>query len=419
MEQLTNWLANILANTTWWTWNAENSAQVIVWIVYGLILTFVVAPAAMIVLTWLERKIIARIQDRIGPNRAGPFGIFQAIADAIKMLTKEDITPTGADIIPFNIGPGLAAIASILIFAVIPFAPGVIGTDLNIGVFYVVAVGSFGILGILMSGWSSNNKYALLGAFRAVSQMVSYEVPMVISLITVTLVAGSMSTVKIIEGQTLANGGWYLIAMPLTFLIFFLASVAEVGRSPFDLLEADSEIVAGFHVEYSGMKFAMFMISEYVHALAVSALVAALFMGGWNGPGVATLSVSAPFWAAVLGFIYFLAKMGVVIFILMWFRGTLPRFRIDQLLDFGWKFLTPLSLVNLLVVAFVVKLFQPGTSAGINIAAGPLANLGGAGQTVFLLISSLLVAFLASLVVRAFARRSRDLGLRAISAVEN
>ena len=173
MEQIINWLAEILSNTSWWGLPVESSAAVIVWAVYGFILALVVAPLAMIVLTWLERKFIARIQDRIGPNRAGPFVIFQAVADAIKMLTKEDITPLGSDRIPFNIGPGLAAIASILIFAVLPFAPGLIGTDLNIGMFYIVAVGSFGILGILMSGWSSNNKYAWLGAFRAVSHPVS------------------------------------------------------------------------------------------------------------------------------------------------------------------------------------------------------------------------------------------------------
>ncbi len=388
----------------------ESSAAVIVWAVYGFILALVVAPMAMIVLTWLERKIIARIQDRIGPNRAGPFGVMQAMADAIKMLTKEDITPLGADRIPFNIGPGLAAVASILIFAVLPVAPGLIGTDLSIGIFYVVAVGSFSILGILMSGWSSNNKYALLGAFRAVSQLVSYEVPMVIALITVAVVAGSMSTLSITENQTLANGGWYIFAMPLTFLIFFLASVAEVGRSPFDLLEADSEIVAGFHVEYSGLK---------LHALAVAALSATLFLGGWNGPGVAQAVAASPFWGGVLGFGYYLLKMGIFIFIMMWFRGTLPRFRIDQLLDFGWKFMTPLSLVNLLVIAFIVRLFQPGSSMGVEIPAGPLASWGGIGQTITMLVASVLLVFLTTLVVRAFARRSRAKGFRAIAAIEN
>ncbi len=421
MEQLINWLANILENTSWWGLPADVSAAVIVWSVYGFILALVVAPMAMIVLTWLERKIIARIQDRIGPNRAGPFGLLQAVADAIKMLTKEDTTPAGADRVPFNIGPGLAAVAAILIYAVIPVAPGIVGTDLNIGIFYIVAVGSFGVLGILMAGWSSNNKYALLGAFRAVSQLVSYEIPMVLSLITIAVVAGSMSTVTIVDKQSWVNGGWYLIAMPVTFLLFFLSSVAEVGRSPFDLLEADSEIVAGFHVEYSGLKFGLFMIAEYVHALAVAALTATLFLGGWHGPFVTQLTASSPVAGAILGHIYFLLKVGVIVFILMWFRGTLPRFRIDQLLDFGWKFMTPVALLNLLVTAFVVKLFQPGVSTGMGyaISAGPLASFGGVGQTIALLIANLLVAFLVSLAVRAFARRSKAQALRAVAAVEN
>ncbi len=420
MEQLINWFANILENTSWWGLPAQPSAAIIVWSVYGFILALVVAPLAMIVLTWLERKIIARIQDRIGPNRAGPFGLLQAVADAIKMLTKEDITPTGADRVPYNIGPGLAAVAAIMIYAVIPVAPGIIGTDLNIGVFYIVAVGSFGVLGILMAGWSSNNKYALLGAFRAVSQLVSYEIPMVLSLITITVVAGSMSTVTIVDKQAWSNGGWYLVAMPVTFLIFFLSSVAEVGRSPFDLLEADSEIVAGFHVEYTGLKFGMFMIAEYVHALAVAALTATLFMGGWHGPFVAQVTAASPVWGAILGHIYFLIKVGIIVFILMWFRGTLPRFRIDQLLDFGWKFMTPVALLNLLITAFVVKLFQPAvTGMGYTIPAGPLANFGGVGQTIALLVASLVVAFIAATSVRAFARRSRAAALRSIAAVEN
>jgi NADH-quinone oxidoreductase subunit H len=298
-------------------------------------------------------------------------------------------------------------------------APGVIGTDLNIGIFYVMAVGSFGILGILMAGWSSNNKYALLGAFRAVAQLVSYEVPLVVSLITVAVVAGSMSTITIVENQAWAKGGWYILAMPLTFLIFFLASMAEVGRSPFDLLEADSEIVAGFHVEYSGMKYAMFMIGEYVHMLAVAMLSAVLFLGGWDGPFVNLAYQAFPLLGGLLGFTYFVIKTFLFIFIMMWFRGTLPRFRIDQLLNFGWKFLTPLSLFNLLVTAFVVKLFQPASSVGVVIPAGPLANFGGIGEAVALLLSNLLIAFLTSLVIRSIARRSQARGLRAVAAVES
>lgn len=416
MEQIITWLADLLATASWWPWAAQSSAAIIVWVVYGLILAFGVAPAAMIVLTWMERKVLARIQDRLGPNRAGPFGIFQAVADAIKMLVKEDITPTGADRVPYNIAPALSAVSAVLVFAVIPFAPGIIGADLNIGVFYVVAVSSFGILGILIAGWSSNNKFALVGAFRAVAQLVSYEIPLVVSLLTVTLVAGSMSMTAIVDGQSLANGAWYVVALPLAFLIFMIANLAETNRCPFDLLEADSEIVAGFHVEYSGMKYAMFMIGEYVHMLAGACLLAVLFFGGWRGPFVELLP---PFWGGLLGLIYLLAKAGFFIFVMMWFRGTFPRFRIDHMLDFCWKFLTPLSLVNLLVTAFVIKLFQPGSSAGVPMAAGPLAFLGPWGQTLALLIANLVLAFITSLVVANLARQSQSRGLRAVAAVDN
>lgn len=416
MEQIITWLAGLLTNLSWWPWAQDTSATMIVLIVYGLILAFGVAPAAMIILTWMERKVLARIQDRLGPNRAGPFGVFQAVADAIKMLTKEDITPEGADRIPFNIAPGLAAVSSVLVLAVIPFAPGVIGTDLNIGLLYVMAVGAFGILGILIAGWSSNNKFALLGAFRAVAQLVSYEIPLVVALLTVAVTAGSMSMNTIVDGQSLANGSWYVISLPIAFAIFFTANLAEIGRSPFDLLEADSEIVAGFHVEYSGMKYAMFMIGEYVHMVAGAGLTAVLFFGGWRGPGVELLP---PFWGGLLGLTYLLVKIFFFIFVMMWFRGTFPRFRIDQMLDFCWKFLTPLALVNLLVTAFVVKLFQPASSAGVQTVAGPLAGFGSGGQTIALLVTNIGLIFITSLVIRSFARRSRETGLRALAAVDN
>jgi len=416
MEPLITWLANLLSQWRWWPFPPLTSAAWIVWLVYAAIIAFVIAPMAMIVLTWLERKILARIQDRIGPNRAGPFGVFQAIADAIKMLTKEDLTPEGADKIPFNIAPGLAALAAILVFAVLPVAPGVVGVDLNIGVFYIMAVGAYGIIAVLMAGWSSNNKYSLLGAFRAVAQLVAYEVPLALALITVTLVAGSMSTTAIVDGQ---QSGWYFIAIPLTFFIFFVSNMAEINRSPFDLLEAESELVAGFHIEYSAFKYALFMIGEYVHMLAAASFGAVFFLGGWRGPFIDWAIQTSPLLGAALGLIYFLMKVGFMIFVLMWIRGTLPRFRIDHLLDFGWKFLTPLALLNLMVVAFVVKLFQPAV-AEVGLDAGLLRPwyLGGWGQTLGLLLASILVVIVASAVVKGFAHRSKEAGLRAIAAVE-
>jgi NADH-quinone oxidoreductase subunit H len=415
MEQIIQWLGNL----PWWMWLESQpwwppfvTASLVIWALFAGFLALGLPPMAMISLTWLERKIVARIQDRIGPNRAGPFGLLQAVADTIKMLTKEDITPTGADRLPYNLAPGLVAISAVLVYAVIPFASGLIGADLNIGVLYVVAVGSIGILGVLMAGWSSNNKYALLGAFRAVAQLVSYEIPIMIALVTVVMVAGSMSTVAITEAQSFANGHiWFIVSMPLTWFIFFVASVAETGRSPFDLLEAESEIIAGFHVEYTGLKFGLFMIGEYVHMLAVAMLTAVIFLGGYRGPFIDQAVAYSPLLGGVLGFIYFNIKTFIFVFIMMWFRGTLPRFRIDHLLDFGWKFLVPVGLINLVVTALLVKLFQPDI--------GPLGSLNYL-LPVALLVTNLALIALSMWAVRNVARRNRqNVGLRALSAVEN
>jgi len=375
----------------------------------------VAAPAGLIILTWLERKIIARIQDRLGPNRAGPFGLLQAIADMVKMFTKEDITPAKADRLVYNIAPGLGMFAAIMAFAVIPFAPGFAGTQMNVGLLYIVAIGGLGTLAILMAGWASNNKYALLGAFRAVAMLLTYEIPMVMTLVMVAVVAGSMSMVDVVEAQ---SGMWFVVSMPVAFLIFFLSGVAEVGRSPFDLVEAESEIIAGFHTEYSGIKFGMIMIAEYVHMFALSFFTAVLFLGGWQIPFIDVAALPAPF-AAILGLISLLVKVFFFVFVMMWLRGTLPRFRIDHLLDFGWKFLVPLTLVLLIGVAFVIRLFAPGSSVGIPVAAGPLSGLGMPGQVVALLVTNLLVLGLALVVVSSAARRTRSKALRAVSAVDS
>jgi NADH-quinone oxidoreductase subunit H len=374
----------------------------------------VVAPAMLIILTWLERKIIARIQDRIGPNRAGPFGLLQGLADMIKMFTKEDITPASADRIVYNIAPGLSMISAIMTFAVIPFAPGFVGSDLNAALLYIVAVGGLGTLAILMGGWASNNKYALLGAFRVVAMLLTYEIPMIMALITVTIAAGSMSMVSIIEAQ---SGMWYIVSLPVVFLIFFLAGIAETGRSPFDLIEAESELIAGFHTEYSGIKFGMFMIGEYVHMFALSFFCAVLFLGGWQIPFINVGAMPGPI-GPILGFISLIIKVFLFVFIMMWFRGTLPRFRIDHLLDFGWKFLVPLSLVLMIGVAVVVRFFAPGSSAAVPVEPGPLSGLGYAGEVVALLAVNVLIAVIAVAVVSNAARRSRNKGLRAVAAVE-
>lgn len=335
-------------------------------VIMQLIGVVVVATFCLLLIiftTWLERKVVARMQDRLGPNRAGPFGILQSIADVIKFLTKEDLMPTGADRWVFNIAPLLAVIAVLLIWAVIPFSWNVIGTNVNIGVIYVVAVGAFGTLSILMAGWGSNNKYALLGAFRVVAQLISYEVPMILALLVPVLLARSMRMNDIV----MAQGVWFIVLAPIAALIFFITSLAEVGRTPFDLLEAESEIVAGYHIEYSGMKWALFMLAEFLHAFTISALFATLFLGGWRGPGVGDLNRPG---IPILGVVYFLIKSFLVYFVVMWVRGTLPRIRIDHMLAFCWKFLTPVALVNISVMAVVDKLI-PAT-AGLWGRAGIL-----------------------------------------------
>ncbi|MBM3144032.1 MAG: NADH-quinone oxidoreductase subunit NuoH [Chloroflexi bacterium] len=324
---------------------AENLVKVIS-LAIGATIVATLSLATVIALIWVERKIAGRLQDRPGPNRAGPYGLFQPFADIIKIFTKEITIPDGADHVAFNIAPVLALGSVLLIWAVIPFAATVVGANINVGVLYIVAVGSFGVVAVLMAGWSSNNKFALLGSFRAVAQMVSYEVPMVIALLTPVLLARSMGLNDIVAAQT----PWFIIVAPLAALIFLITSMAEVGRAPFDLLEAESEIVAGFHTEYSGMGFGAFYVSEFLHVWTIGALIATFFLGGWSGPGVETLPV--------LGILYFYLKTFIGYFVVTWIRLSLPRVRIDQLLAFNWKFLTPLSLAVLIVTAILDKALE-------------------------------------------------------------
>ena len=330
------------------------------------------AGAIAILLIWAERKLVARIQDRLGPNRVGPYGLLQTIADALKLLTKEVLIPAGADRIIFQMAPLLVVASVIGVWAVIPLAPGLIGSDVNVGLLYIVSVGSIGILGIMMAGLSSNNKYALLGAFRTVAQMVSFAVPLIFSLLVPTLLAGSMGMAEIVEAQ---EGLWFIFLAPLAALIFFVSSIAEVGRAPFDLMEAESEIVAGFHIEYSGMAFGMFFVGEFVHAFTISALTAVIFLGGWRGPGAEAFPL--------LGLVYFLLKASIMFFVVIWIRGTFPRIRIDQMNAFNWKFVTPLALVVLMVTAVVDKLaieqgwprFLAHSTANLLMVIGTLAIL--------------------------------------------
>jgi NADH-quinone oxidoreductase subunit H len=303
-------------------------------------------------LIWGERKLLARFQDRLGPNRVGPWGVFQTVADFVKLIGKEIIVPTRADKAVYLLAPLLVVLSVVGIWAVVPLAPGVVGTDLEVGVLYIVAIGAVGTLGIMMAGWSSNNKYALIGAFRSVAQLVSYEVPMVLVLLVPVILASSMSLVGIVDAQA---GMWFIVMAPVAALVYLVTSIAENGRAPFDLLEGESEIVAGFNIEYSALAFGMFFVAEFLHSFTIGAVVATLFLGGWRGPG----AEAYPF----LGFVYFLLKTLAIWFVIVWIRATLPRIRIDQMLGFSWKFLTPIALGVLMLTALVDKL---AAAAGWN-----------------------------------------------------
>jgi NADH-quinone oxidoreductase subunit H len=330
----------------------------------------VVPLLAVIFLIWAERKLVARMQDRIGPNASGPwvgpYAILQTFADAIKMLVKEDVMPAPADRWVFNAAPVLILTIAVAVWAVIPLGKGVVGADLSIGIFYILSIGSGGMVSLLMAGWGSNNKYALLGALRAIAQLISYEIPQVLAVLAVVMVAGSFSMQDIVGAQP--SYAWFVFAMPVTAMIFFVASLAEVGRLPFDLVEADSEIVAGYFVEYSGMKFGQFYLAEFINAFALAAITTTLFLGGWQGPFVDQ--------SPILGSLWLLLKVLAVFFVFFWLRGTMPRLRIDQMLGLNWKFLVPVALVNVCVVGVVGKLV-PYDPASPWIRAGALlvANL--------------------------------------------
>jgi NADH-quinone oxidoreductase subunit H len=352
------WLQTVL--TQWGV--APEVAQIIV-LVLGAAILGVLGLVWVIFLIWYERKIIGRIQDRLGPNRVGPWGVFQPVADMLKIFTKEYITPEGADRVPYNLAPVLAVAGVLMIWGVIPFASRIFGADISVAVLFVVAAGAIGELGILFAGWGSNNKYAMLGAFRSVAQLISYEIPMVITLLIPVMLSGSMSLQSIVQGQSI----WYLFLAPLPALIFLISQIAEVGRAPFDLIEAESEIVAGFNIEYSGLKFGMFFVAEFLHAFTAAILFAVLFMGGWRGP----FADQVPF----LGFVYLWVKTFLVYFLTILIRGTVPRFRVDQMMDINWKLLTPLSLAMVLVTALVANLVKPFNSPVVTLAALLLANL--------------------------------------------
>ncbi len=315
---------------------------------------------------WIERRLIGRIQVRRGPNRVGPFGLLQPVADAIKLIQKEALTPRQADSLVFALAPIVIFIPAILAFAVLPWSEKMVLADLNVGVLYLLALGSTTTLVVFMAGYASNNKYALLGAMRVIAMLVSYEIPVVLALLAVVSFAGTMSLSGIVAFQA-THWSLLLFFQPLAFLIFLFGSTVELNRSPADIAEAESEIIAGYHIEYSGMKFGLFYAVELVNAVAVSAIIASLFFGGWWTFGLE---------AFVPGWILFIGKIYALYFILIWFRGTLPRFRIDQLMAFAWKFLLPLAIVNVFVIAFETLIWREyELSAGIVLPIFAVVNL--------------------------------------------
>jgi len=312
-----------------------------------LALMLVVLLLAASYLVWLERKLLARIQIRLGPNRAGIFGLLQPIADAVKLLTKEDIVPAQADAFIFQLAPAVVAMTALLMFAVVPVGPDIILfghpipmviSDLNVGLLYVFALSSLGVYGVALGGWASNSKFALLGGIRGAAQMISYELALGLSLVPIVMLAGSFSLTEIVNAQA---GLPFIVLQPVSFAIFVISAMAESKRIPFDLPEAENELGAGFHTEYSGMRFGLFFLGEYVHIQVLGALIAVFFLGGWHGPYLPPV-------------VWLMVKILVVALIMIWVRGTLPRLRYDQLMALGWKVLIPVSLINIVLTGAVM-----------------------------------------------------------------
>lgn len=324
-----------------WSWEANPlTLTSTIGMIIGAVIILMLALGVVTYTIYAERKVIGWMQLRIGPNRVGPFGLLQSVADVLKLLIKEDIIPDKADRALFLLAPILAFVPSFMVLAVIPFTmQHVFTSGLGIGVLYYVAISTITIHGVMLGGWASNNKYALIGGMRSAAQMLSYEVPLGMSLVGVVLLAGSLNLNDIVVAQQ-HSGWWFVIPQILGFIVFLIASTAELNRTPFDLPEAESELVAGYHVEYTGFRFAFFMLSEYVYVFAMGSLCATLFLGGWSGPFLP-------------GWLWFAIKVFAFIFFQFWLRATMPRFRVDQLMTFSWKVLLPLSLLNLVITAIV------------------------------------------------------------------
>ncbi|WZO96214.1 NADH-quinone oxidoreductase subunit NuoH [Isosphaeraceae bacterium EP7] len=386
MNFATDWPATLL----WAQQSQLDSVPWIKWILVVLVVFLGIFPGIVAYMVWGERKVAARFQDRIGPNRVGPLGLLQPIADAIKLIIKEDIVPRSADQFVHLLAPVIMIVGAFLGLAVIPFGIGLAAVNPPSGLLYLIAASSLSSLGIFLAGWSSRNKYSLLGAMRAVAQLVSYEIPQVLATVPVVLWAGSLSMVTIFEQQLVH--GWNIASPPgfLAFMIMTIASIAEVNRAPFDLPEAESEIIAGYHTEYSGMRFGLFFLAEYLSIFGVSCLGTALFLGGGALPflDVTEIFGRGDTWGAflVVNSIFlasFAVKVSGYIFAMFWIRATLPRLRVDRLMNFAWKFLVPLCLINILIAAIwyecVIRPGSPNYLLGWAIT-GPLVILAYVGM---------------------------------------
>ena len=376
-------------------WLSEHTTDATAYVVAALIgaiaiLTFV--GLAALINVWLERRIIGRIQVRRGPNRVGPWGLLQPVADAIKLIQKEVLQPRVADNKLFNLPPVIVFIPAMLSFAVFAWAPDMVYADLNVGVLYVLALSSITSLAIFVAGWASNNKYALLGAMRIIAMAISYEIPLVLALLSPVLFAGTMNIPELVQFQR-DHHIWLGILMPLPMLVYGLAATAELNRTPADIAEAESEIIAGFHTEYSGMKFGLFYAVELINALAVAGIMTSLFFGGYALFGLEEL---VPPW------IIFIAKIYVFYFGLIWLRGTLPRLRIDQLMNISWKMLIPLALINIVIVAVEVFIWRYWDVTDWVLAAYVVVNF---------VLTALLIALFFRIVTAGFYRMPRRVRL--------
>lgn len=320
-----------------------------VFIIAVVLIAYVLSSVIMFI--WMERRVIARFQSRLGPNRAGPFGLLQAFADTIKILTKEDIIPSLADKLLFWIAPAIAFVPTLMIMAVIPLMNGLQLVDLNVGVLYIAAVSSIASIGIFLSGMAGNNKYSLVGAVREIAQLISFEIPLILALAGIVIACGSMSVSSIVAAQNIP----FILIQPLGFVIFMIAILAEINRTPFDLVEADSELTCGFNTEYSGMKFALLYLTEYSEAVVGSALITTFFLGGWRGP-------------LLPGILWFVIKMFASFMFILWLRATMPRLRVDQSMRLAWKGLLPLALINLFIIG-LQTVFLPDLALWISLPA--------------------------------------------------